>query len=456
MAPSDELCSESCRESQEQEWLALQSTYPDFLPSERPEYGEQFVLQVAVQLPEPTPVHIVEHNSANIVYTVSVSHLPPLLLKLLLPPTYPLEQPPIIHSLESLHDWLSADTLKILENRLFALWDKENVLGIWMDHIRNGELLSFLYSSPTSINLASSTPRVLWLTLAAHNASVLDAHFRAATHSCPICLNRLPGTRCISLSPCSHVACRDCLGSFWGHCIKEGDVARVGCPDPNCVKEDRQASTEDVKAVVSAEEVVRWQLLLRKREVEQDPTIIHCPVVSCQQPVLPPSPAEDGRPSEWDRLRLCECGFAFCMYCRRAWHGPHTSCSLLTTAEFVQMYLQYPEGSTERSTIEKRHGKANVLKLVAKFREEQLNRTWMEKETMTCPGCQVHVQKNAGCNHMTCSKCRQHFCYRCGAKLEPSNPYRHFNTPGQPCYSKLFDQHDQEEDRWIAWEDLDT
>ena len=113
-----------------------------------------------------------------------------------------------------------------------------------------------------------------------------------------------------------------------------------------------------------------------------DPTIIHCPIVSCQQPVLPPPPALDGRPSEWDRLRMCECGFAFCMYCRRAWHGPHTSCSLLTTAEFVQMYLQYPENSTERLIIEKRHGKANVLKLVANFEEEQLNRAWMEKETM--------------------------------------------------------------------------
>lgn len=50
---------------------------------------------------------------------------------------------------------------------------------------------------------------------------------------------------------------------------------------------------------------------------------------------------------------------------------------------------------------------------------------------------------------------RQHFCYRCGAKLEPSNPYRHFNTPDHPCYSKLFDQPTQDEDRWIAWEDLD-
>lgn len=49
----------------------------------------------------------------------------------------------------------------------------------------------------------------------------------------------------------------------------EGDVTRVGCPDPTCVKEGRQASVEDVKSIVSPNEVSRWQQLLRKRELEQ-------------------------------------------------------------------------------------------------------------------------------------------------------------------------------------------
>lgn len=44
---------------------------------------------------------------------------------------------------------------------------------------------------------------------------------------------------------------------------------------------------------------------------------------------------------------------------------------------------------------------------------------------------------------MTCWKCRQHFCFRCGAKLRPGNPYEHFSTPGQPCYYKLFDFQDE-------------
>ena len=40
---------------------------------------------------------------------------------------------------------------------------------------------------------------------------------------------------------------------------------------------------------------------------------------------------------------------------------------------------------------------------------------------------------------MTCIKCGVHYCYRCGAKLDPQNPYRHFSTPGLRCFSKLFD-----------------
>jgi E3 ubiquitin-protein ligase RNF14 len=128
----------------------LQFTYPEFLPSERPEYGKQFVLQVAVQLPEPTSVHIREHDSTGVSCTVHVSHLPPLRMKLLLPPAYPLELPPDIHSLDSVHDWLAPATIKLFKDRLLELWDKENVLGIWIDHIRNGELLS-IFDFQTSI-----------------------------------------------------------------------------------------------------------------------------------------------------------------------------------------------------------------------------------------------------------------------------------------------------------------
>ena len=52
------------------------------------------------------------------------------------------------------------------------------------------------------------------------------------------------------------------------------------------------------------------------------------------------------------------------------------------------------------------------------------------RESQTCPNCKVRVQRSAGCNHMTCTQCRSHFCYRCGASLSPEDPYAHFRMGG--------------------------
>ena len=39
---------------------------------------------------------------------------------------------------------------------------------------------------------------------------------------------------------------------------------------------------------------------------------------------------------------------------------------------------------------------------------------------------------------MSC-RCGFHFCYLCGGRLSPQNPYPHFNTPGTHCFQRLFD-----------------
>lgn len=58
-------------------------------------------------------------------------------------------------------------------------------------------------------------------------------------------------------------------------CITEGDVGRVGCPSPECVKEKREAGEEEVRRAVTEEKVVRWKWLKRKRAIEQGiPTVL--------------------------------------------------------------------------------------------------------------------------------------------------------------------------------------
>jgi len=138
----------------------------------------------------------------------------------------------------------------------------------------------------------------------------------------------------------------------------------------------------------------------------------------------------------------------------------------------VLKYMELGEGSKEKAILQQRFGKGNLEKLVRQFEEDRANREWLDKSTMACPGCGVHTEKSMGCNHvcyfvrllrdrllisesqMTCGKCSQHFCYRCGGKLLGSDPYEHFSRKGHPCYQKLFDP-DSVQDDWQHAEGFD-
>jgi hypothetical protein len=59
------------------------------------------------------------------------------------------------------------------------------------------------------------------------------------------------------------------LEDFWKMCIEEGDVSRVGCPDPECVKNGSEAREEEVARVVTETELQRWRWLKEKRNIER-------------------------------------------------------------------------------------------------------------------------------------------------------------------------------------------
>ena len=44
-----------------------------------------------------------------------------------------------------------------------------------------------------------------------------------------------------------------------------------------------------------------------------------------------------------------------------------------------------------------------------------------------CPKCKTGIQKKSGCNHMTCSNCNAHICWKC---------FKLFNTEDE-CYTHL-------------------
>jgi len=75
------------------------------------------------------------------------------------------------------------------------------------------------------------------------------------------------------------------------------------------------------------------------------------------------------------------------------------------------------------------HGKAHPVDVSCAAFERHFHSETMKTVSRTCtkcPGCQERIEKNQGCNHMTCTRCRTHFCYICGQEL--TSPYmRHYD-----------------------------
>ncbi|CAF1492476.1 unnamed protein product, partial [Rotaria magnacalcarata] len=45
--------------------------------------------------------------------------------------------------------------------------------------------------------------------------------------------------------------------------------------------------------------------------------------------------------------------------------------------------------------------------------EVHASQRWINVHTKECPKCHSHIEKNEGCDHMTCFKCKHEFCWEC-------------------------------------------
>ena len=80
----------------------------------------------------------------------------------------------------------------------------------------------------------------------------------------------------------------------------------------------------------------------------------------------------------------CSCGHPFCFRCGDEAHEP-CGCNQL---------------------VEWAH----------KCQNESETANWILANTRKCPACNARIEKNQGCNHMTCRHCRHEFCWVCMSK----------------------------------------
>lgn len=54
-------------------------------------------------------------------------------------------------------------------------------------------------------------------------------------------------------------------------------------------------------------------------------------------------------------------------------------------------------------------------------KQEAASQLYLESNSQVCPECGIHIQKNEGCDHMTCKLCRHQFCWICLASYVGTN-----------------------------------
>jgi ariadne-1 len=177
---------------------------------------------------------------------------------------------------------------------------------------------------------------------------------------------------------CGHRFCVGCYRQYLGQKItQEGEAARIQCPAEGC---GRIIDAPSLDVLVTADLGARYRELLNRTYVEDRETLRWCPAPDCPNAVECSVKRKD-----LDRVVpsvRCRCGQAFCFGCGRSADHQPAPCEL-------------------------------VKKWLKKCADDSETANWISANTKECPKCNSTIEKNGGCNHMTCRKCKYEFCWMC-------------------------------------------
>ena len=114
--------------------------------------------------------------------------------------------------------------------------------------------------------------------------------------------------------------------------------------------------------------------------VDENASVRWCPNPRCEKAIY-------YKPNQSRDIK-CVCGTEFCFMCGKKPHYP-------STCEQFEAWAEKHKSADKES----------------KIREQE--RKWLEEHTKPCPKCKTPIEKNKGCNHMTCKSCNHEFCWMC-------------------------------------------
>lgn len=208
-----------------------------------------------------------------------------------------------------------------------------------------------------------------------HISRPLDASSDDATTSagedtfvCRICCDPCHSSTAFSMG-CNHNFCRPCYTNYLTAQIADGPSCILAhCPQHKC----KQTVTRGIiQQLVSTEDFEKYSMYVTRNFIEMSKTMRYCPAPSCNKVAVG---------SGVSTVR-CSCSCPFCFRCGEEAHDP---CSCAQLEEWQQ-----------------------------KCENESETANWILANTKKCPNCNARIEKNQGCNHMSCKLCKSEFCWIC-------------------------------------------
>lgn len=204
----------------------------------------------------------------------------------------------------------------------------------------------------------------------------------AQKRTCGICFDdELQPSEMIQM-PCKHEFCIDCWQGFIGTMMKDGHTCiRKTCPQDRC----SELVTEEEVAKISPELLPKYQSFQLRSFVELNGTSRWCPGPGCERVAALSTDSTCASSLQFtDSTIIATCDVCTTSFCLKCGEEPH--------APLVCKYLS---------------------RWHEKCRNESETANWILANTKACNKCGSRIEKNQGCNHMTCQQCKHEFCWIC-------------------------------------------
>ncbi|CAI4224535.1 unnamed protein product [Auanema sp. JU1783] len=171
---------------------------------------------------------------------------------------------------------------------------------------------------------------------------------------------------------CKHEFCINCWRSHIESRLSEGVASKIECMDSQC---NLLCPSEFVVKILDKPQLrAKYERFIFRDYITSHPELKFCSGKDCQAVIR-------SREKQPKRVICKKCKTTSCVLCGVDYHAP-TSC------ETIRLWL-------------------------VKCADDSETANYISAHTKDCPHCHTCIEKNGGCNHMQCAKCKHHFCWMC-------------------------------------------